>query len=104
MDQEQITRIAETYSRSVTVNFRVKKIILYGSHAKGTATDESDIDIAVVVNSVEGDLLAAKAMLFQLRRDIDDRIEPILIEDDGDPSGFLRSILQTGKAIFDSTQ
>ncbi len=31
--------------------FRIQKLILFGSHAKGTATDSSDYDVLVVADS-----------------------------------------------------
>jgi predicted nucleotidyltransferase len=75
-------------------------VILYGSQAKGTATESSDIDIAVVVDRIEGDFLDAEIALFRARRGIDDRIEPVLLEYGNDPSGFLASILGTGQVIY----
>lgn len=40
--QEIITRVADVSRR-----YNVKEVFLYGSRAKGTATDRSDIDLAV---------------------------------------------------------
>lgn len=102
MDQEQIIRIAKKYAESVTHKLPVQKIVLYGSFANGTATEDSDIDIAVIVDSITEDVLTAKAKLYKLRRNIDDRIEPLLIESHKDPSGFLENVLTTGKVIFES--
>jgi len=34
----------------VLQNIKPKEIILYGSYAKGTASEDSDIDIAVIVS------------------------------------------------------
>jgi uncharacterized protein len=104
MDQKQIIRIAERYAEAVTNNFSVQKIVLYGSYVNGIPTEDSDIDIAVIMKSVKGDLLTAKAKLYKLRRDIDDRIEPILITEGEDPSGFLKKVLNTGEVIFESAK
>jgi predicted nucleotidyltransferase len=57
----------------------VQKVILYDSYSKGTAGEYSDIDVAVVVDKVDGDLLESKAKLFNLTHDIDVSIEPILL-------------------------
>ena len=102
MDQKQAIQVAEEYSNKIKDVFPVKKIVLYGSYANGTATDDSDIDIAVVVDSVSDDVLTEKVRLYQLRRNIDDRIEPVLIEDGKDPSGFLQHILNSGQKIYKS--
>jgi hypothetical protein len=40
--------------------------------------------------------------LFKLRRAVDFRIEPVLIEEDEDKSGFLREILSTGHVVYSS--
>lgn len=103
MDQKQIIQLAEQYAQVVVDHFPVQKIVLFGSYVNGIPTRDSDIDIAVIVNDEEGDLLSAKAKLYKLRRDIDDRIEPILFhKDTEDLSGFLESILGTGKVVFES--
>jgi predicted nucleotidyltransferase len=39
----------EAYCRVVAREFRPRKIILFGSYAAGTATPESDVDLAVVM-------------------------------------------------------
>ena len=41
----------EQLSRKIAAELDVEKIILFGSYADGTATDDSDIDLFVVVNT-----------------------------------------------------
>ena len=36
----------------ITKVTKVKKIILFGSYSKGTATDESDIDLLIIENKI----------------------------------------------------
>jgi predicted nucleotidyltransferase len=100
MDKETAVARVKQYAAVVRQNFPVKKVILYGSHAKGKASGHSDIDVAIVVRRVEGDLLLSNALLFKLRRDIDPMIEPVLLEEDNDPGGFLAEILRTGEIIY----
>jgi predicted nucleotidyltransferase len=100
MDKETAVARVKQYAAVVRQNFPVKKVILYGSHAKGKARGHSDIDVAIVVRRVEGDLLLSNALLFKLRRDIDPMIEPVLLEEDNDPSGFLAEIMKTGEIIY----
>lgn len=49
---------------------------------------------------MDGDLLEAEAQLYRLRREIDDRIQPVLLENGKDRSGFLENILQTGEIVY----
>jgi predicted nucleotidyltransferase len=47
-------------------------VILYGSYSNGTARTDSDIDVAVVVDSIGDDLLDSEAALYRLRKTIDE--------------------------------
>ena len=80
----------------------VRQVILFGSYARGTATETSDIDVAVITNTAADDWLEASASLFRLRRDINLCIEPVLIEPSADRSGFLAEIRRTGELVYDS--
>ena len=77
------------------------KIILYGSFAKGNWNENSDIDVAIIVDKIEDDYLVLMKKLNKLTRDIDYRIEPVLLEPKDDISGFLTSVLHTGLLIYD---
>lgn len=102
MDKKTVIERVKRYSDLVRKNFPVKKVILYGSYARGTQKTHSDIDVAVVLDHVEGDFLTAETRLYQLRRQIDVRIEPVLLEKINDKSGFLEEILKTGEIIYSS--
>lgn len=102
MDQSQVLKKAKEYASEVIKIVKANKVILYGSYSKGTQNQDSDIDIAVIVKEVEGDYLDNEAMLYKLRRIIDDRIEPILLEEVSDDSGFLEEVLKHGIILFDS--
>ena len=102
MDKKTVIERAKRYSELARKNFPVKKVILYGSYARGTQKTHSDIDVAVVLDHVEDDFLTAETRLYQLRRQIDVRIEPVLLEKINDKSGFLEEILKTGEIIYSS--
>ena len=48
MDRENYIIIAEYRNKLEALGITIKKIILYGSHASGTATEHSDLDLVVV--------------------------------------------------------
>lgn len=80
-------------------------IYLFGSQVKGTATQRSDIDIAVVIDHIPEHLdnpttlFTRKGDLIGLADEIDWKIEPHLIQAEYDRSGFLDNILETGIKI-----
>ena len=65
-------------------DFDAKKVILYGSRAKGTARERSDIDIAVIVERLDDDYFKDTPLLWKLRRKISNLIEPVLLTEDMD--------------------
>lgn len=55
----------------------VSKILLYGSHARGTARKDSDIDVCVVSPAFGKDRLQERFDLFHKAPRVDARIEPV---------------------------
>ncbi len=49
MDKKQAIELARKYKAMVAEHFPIKAIYLFSSYSKGGYTEESDIDIAVVV-------------------------------------------------------
>ena len=93
--REAIIKVRE-YSHLLKNYIPLEKVYLFGSYAKDSYRADSDIDVAIVVNHLEGDYFSIQPLLWKLRRQIDDRIEPILIERDQDKSGFLSEIQKYG--------
>jgi predicted nucleotidyltransferase len=103
MGYEEVIDKIEAYSRRVRDHCHPIMIVVYGSYARGTATEDSDIDIAVICDAMSGDYLENAAALFKLRRDIDLRIEPVLIESNNASGSFYNEILRTGKIVYKAT-
>ncbi len=101
LDQKQVIEIAQKYVKLINQNLDAEKIILFGSYAKGNWHKDSDIDIAVIVDNITDDFLSVSTMLNKLTRDIDYRIEPVLLEKEDDRSGFLSAILLEGLTLYD---
>ena len=77
----------------------IEAVYLFGSYAKGTANKDSDIDVALVVNSFKGDYFDVIPPIWLLREKVDFRIEPHVIARDTDYAGFLNEIQKTGILI-----
>lgn len=100
MGYEEIVEKVKAYSERVAKRYHPKMIVVYGSYAKGTATEDSDIDVAVVCDTLPEDYLEQAVELFKLRRDIDLRIEPMFIEANNQHDSFYSEILATGKIVY----
>jgi len=99
MDETIINKI-KFLAQSARKYFHFEKVILFGSYANGKFTDESDIDVAFVVNKILDNHFELSSKLFELVYDIDYRIEPLIISSENDRSGFLESILRDGYEII----
>ncbi len=56
---------------------KVSQIILFGSHAKGMAKPDSDIDLAIISSQFGRDNLKEMMLLRKLALEIDSHIEPL---------------------------
>lgn len=99
MDKGEVVKKLIKYRKLLSAHFDLDKIILFGSYVKGNPGIDSDIDVAIIVKQLEGDYFSYAPLIWKLRREIDDRIEPILFETGKDESGFLQEILKTGIVI-----
>ena len=99
MDREQAAAIAANYARHVRSVIDPSDIILYGSCAKGTAGADSDIDIAVVFDTFDGDYWQTLQKLHELTISVDTRIEPVLLERSNDPIGFIEIVRREGLKV-----
>lgn len=99
MDKREAIKKVMQYKLLLCNHFDLESVYLFGSFANDTNREDSDIDVAVVVKNISGDFFAVNPLLWKLRRQVDDRIEPILIEKNNDKSGFLDEIKRTGIEI-----
>lgn len=99
MAEDEVLNTAKQYADAVRGVIDAKAIFLYGSHVKGTATKDSDIDIAVVVDEVPGDYLTVISKLWGLTRKVNHDIEPVLLTQADGQSGFLQTVERTGIAV-----
>ena len=100
MDKREALEKAKQFSELVIKKYDPKKIILFGSFARGNYRTDSDIDIMVVFDKIEGSFLEKEVDLYKLRRSVDENIEPVLYEENNDPSGFLESVSDYGEILY----
>jgi predicted nucleotidyltransferase len=100
LDKATVINMAQRYAFEVEKFLKPQAIVLYGSHAKGTAGEYSDIDIAVILDGFSGDYLETSKQLYKLRRNISADIEPVLLDSTSDESGFVAEIFKTGEVII----
>jgi predicted nucleotidyltransferase len=103
VDFEAVNQTVVNYVADVKNAMPIDRVFLYGSFAKGTATEHSDIDLCFFSQSFE-DLQSLDIMtrLFRLTR----KYKGIDIEPRGFPTSeltndnpFVKEILRTGKEI-----
>ena len=99
MDKREAIEKVKEYKLLLKNYLPLEKVYLFGSYAKNTNSADSDIDVAILVSHIEGDYFAIHPLLWKLRRQIDDRIEPVLIERDNDSGDFLSEIQKYGIEI-----
>ena len=104
LDKAKAREIASNYSREVAKALNPEKIMLFGSYVNGTPHSESDIDIAVFVRDLDDNAWYETRILLQRllwnRAFLD--IEPHLLDETHDKSGFAKHVMDTGVIIYNS--
>ena len=102
---EAVTAIVQQYIADVQKKIPIDKVYLYGSYAKGTQRENSDVDICFFSQAFEDrrslDILT-ELFYLKIKYDKDLRIEPNafpLSELDND-NPFVKEILRTGTEIY----
>ncbi len=99
MDKTEVITKLKKYKGLLLQEMSFDKMILFGSYAKGNHGEDGDIDVAIVVDKIDGDFFLTRPMLWRIRREVDDRIEPIILETTNDKSGFLAEVIKNGILI-----
>lgn len=109
MAEATITEIVQNYLLAVRrAGVQARCAILFGSHARGDARPDSDIDLLIVAPEFDGPYDRRQAdLLWALRAATDSRIEPIAVgerrwrEDDASP--ILEIARREGQEIAPAT-
>jgi predicted nucleotidyltransferase len=79
-------------------DIQIDKAYLFGSYARGTATQWSDIDVALLTRKFIGDSFDFKFLLMKIAREIDLHIEPhpYLVKDFRKDNPIAAEVMKTG--------
>lgn len=98
MDKREALELVRKYKEVVSEHLPLSSLYLFGSYSKGGFTEESDIDVAVVIPEDRDNWLRDAPLLWKLGRKISTLIEPVLIYE-GDDSPLYQDVIQTGIKI-----
>ncbi len=95
----KIEDIVLKYVKAICEQYEVEAIILFGSYAKGTEHEDSDIDIAIVVDEFKDNIIDEEVEFMKMRKGIDYRIEPHIIRVNdykNVATPFIQEVIETG--------
>ncbi len=98
MDQKQAISLAKRYKALIAEKLPVKALYVYGSYSKGTFHEDSDLDIAVIVDRLADNYFSDTPLLWKIKRQVSNLIEPILLTEDPE-NPLYRDIQRTGILI-----
>lgn len=95
----QVINSIKRFKESIKSGLNVKKVILFGSYARGNYTDNSDIDVCIIAEDISNNYLAMLQIAPKVV-DIDVRIEPVVFSDKefngSDLYGLLKQVKDYG--------
>jgi predicted nucleotidyltransferase len=99
---EKILELVNNYVDEIRNLFPISKVLLYGSHAKGIATEYSDVDICFFITDYANkDWFEIMKILIKISYKYNLDIEPNLFEvsDLYNDNPFVKEVLRTGIEI-----
>jgi len=105
MVEPAIVRVVQSYLTAVSARgLAVRQAILFGSHARGDAHPDSDVDILVIAPEFDEPYDKSRVdLLWELRAQTDSRIEPIAVGErqwrEDDASALIETARREGQAI-----
>ena len=100
MDKGEAISLVRRYKELVCQHLPIKSLYLFGSYSKGGYTEESDIDVAVIVptDRSEDTWWEDSSLLWSLCRKVSTTIEPVLMYE-GSDSPLYYDVMKTGIEI-----
>jgi hypothetical protein len=101
MSKKEIIEKVKEYTELLKKKLPIRMVILEKAFPGEEFKKDFQIEVSVVVNELVRDYLEVKEDLFQLAKQVDPRIEPVLIENDkDDPTGFCEEVYKSGEIIY----
>lgn len=100
-----VEKAIDRFVALLRARYRVARVVLFGSHARGRAKRHSDIDLAVFIDAPVAKRKIALLQEFSaLAWETDPRIEAIPFPTHAlkvsDPTGFVEEIISSGKVVY----
>jgi predicted nucleotidyltransferase len=104
---DAVKDILRKFIAVLDARFRIRRVILFGSYAHGRATEDSDIDVAVISADFSHQTLGREG-LFKYRWGISTLLAPLACRpedfDEATLADFCFEIKRTGVVIYDDRQ
>lgn len=98
MNMEKISEELKKIQENIIQKFNPLAIILFGSYARNTQNEESDIDIAIISFNTE------KNEIYKIKQELEEivlkDIDLVNLEDKTMSDGFKYEILMNGKVLY----
>jgi uncharacterized protein len=98
----QIRKVIDKYVRALENNqIHIRRAILFGSYAEGRANEWSDIDIALVSDSFDGDRFEDRGKIRRITLSVSSDLSPLPFrpEDFTPENPFVKEIMEKGVRI-----
>ncbi len=104
----EIRNVINSYLADLSQEIKVDKAVLFGSYAKGTYHEDSDIDLAIFTDSLK-DLERVEGIKYLLKkarkyRTVDLQPIPFTNQDYDAPLGIVEEIIRTGIEVYPDYQ
>ena len=106
LNEEQLKNVVSGYLNKLSSSVSIDKAIVYGSYARGTATEWSDIDLFIISKDLPENRSKGLNGLYldRIVKEFDLRLEVIGIHpsnlNDEITKGFFKEIIETGKVFY----
>ncbi len=99
-----VERIVDCLVEALSKRIRVERVILFGSRARGDATELSDVDLLVVSSDFGHDILADYALLYRSLPVLDVDVDMIPYTPtklaSAERDTFLETVLEDGVTVY----